>query len=162
MNTFLRRNKVNKPILAPIPTPPKVTIKKSMIGFALAAVSVRMVKNTMNITSAVPSFSSDSLSISVRSFLPPPNSLSKETTATGSVAQITAPNIKATYHDQPPNPMPKYCINIVNAPLRHIPTIIPGTAIKKAFQKDFLNVCTSKSKAASKMRVGRKTNNMIL
>jgi hypothetical protein len=41
--------------------------------------------------------------------------------------------------------------------LMKIATIIPGTAIRKAFQKDFLKVCTSKSNAASKIKVGRKT-----
>jgi hypothetical protein len=38
---------------------------------------------------------------------------------------------------------------------------IPGTAIKKAFPNDFLKVWTSKSNAASKIRVGRNTYKII-
>ena len=116
-----------------------------------------MVKNTIKITIAVPSFNRDSLSMRVLSFLPPPNSFRIETTATGSVAHITEPNIKEIYHDQFPKPIPAYLIPIAKEALIKIATKIPGTAIKKAFQKDFLKVCTSKSKAASKIKVGRKT-----
>ena len=115
----------------------------------------------MKITIAVPSLRRDSLSIRVLKRLPPPNSFNKETTATGSVAQMTEPNIKETYQSQLPNPIPRYFIPMAIAALIQIATIIPGTAIKKAFQKDFLKVWTSKSNAASKIKVGRKTYNII-
>ena len=73
------------------------------------------------------------------------------------VAQITDPNIRETYQSQFPNPIPKCFIPIAILALMKMATIIPGTAIKKAFQKDFLKVCTSRSNAASKINVGRKT-----
>ena len=59
------------------------------------------VKITSNKTIADPSFTSDSPSIKVESVLDAPNSFSKETTATGSVAPKIDPNKKESLNLNP-------------------------------------------------------------
>ena len=88
---------------------------------------------------AVPSFKRDSPSIKVPSFLLAPRSLSKATTATGSVALTTAPNniednqIKAPaseFHSDKTAPSPpKTCTNPQNAnPDITVAETMPGPA----------------------------------
>jgi len=94
---------------------------------------------------AVPSFSKDYPSTKVLNLTLAPNSLSKATTATGSVADKTQPRAQASYQLRSDYPYPKITLKIkaiIIAPQR-----TPGPAKSKMFNIDFLNTCQSQLKA---------------
>ena len=108
---------------------------------------------------AVPSFKIASPSINVESFLLAPISFKIATTATGSDADITAPNIKATGQVQFRRPIFKFLIPISRTAVSPSAISIPGPASKVALTDVLRKVCQSIPKAASKIRVGRNTKN---
>ena len=81
--------------------------------------------------------------MSVPSFLLAPSSFNSATTATGSVALITAPNISAIFHSQLNKPIFVTFNNIAKPPLNIKAKIIPGTARITELVTVFLKVCKS-------------------
>ena len=120
--------------------PPTATLKNSMMGEVSAASPVIPTRNTINSTIAVPSLSNDSPSIRVPSFLLAPRFFRRDTTATGSVALTTAPNIRAIGQPHPDNPIPAKSSPIASAAVRTMATRMPGIASIEALPTDFLNV----------------------
>ena len=138
----------------PTKTPPKKTLRNSgIIGkivftekFADNANASKMLNNTM----AVASLKSDSPSTKSINRLGTPNSLNKATTATGSVADIKAPNNKAIIKlisRENHNPKPT---NIIEK-------IIPGMAKTKIGSKFLSKPRASRDNADSKIKAGKKT-----
>jgi hypothetical protein len=112
-----------------------------------------MSRTTRNATIAVPSFKRLSPSIMVDSLFEAPNSLSRLTTATGSVAEIIDPNKRAAENG---NSSPEYprIFYIINAD-KKIDIKSIGPAIISTCGNSTLNMCQSELKALSKISAGK-------
>ena len=107
------------------------------------------VRNTLNTTMAVPSFTSDSPSMRCPSVLLAPTSFKMATTATGSVAANIEPTIMQNDQLSPKG-------NARNThPARPIVINTPGPAMTSTFGNTFFNVCHSIENDDSKINAGR-------
>ena len=106
---------------------------------------------TLKTTIAVPSLKSDSPSIRVANLLLTPSSLSRATTATGSVALRIDPKSTASENVKLVN-----CkgYNITNAVI-NVPIRTPGTAKSRICPISLLNMCQSALKLLSKISGGK-------
>ena len=111
--------------------------------------------STRKSTRAVPSFSRLSPSISVESCLDTPNSLSKATTATGSVAEIMTPKRE---HARKLNSfsVSNRSTKNMTAAVTKVEKISMGPAIRRILTNCRLKTYQSELKALSKIRAGRK------
>ncbi|MBE0385691.1 monovalent cation:H+ antiporter, CPA1 family [Pseudoalteromonas luteoviolacea DSM 6061] len=153
----IQSHPTTRPIINPTKTTftnSRVTCNGEVIPSTMAPenVAVTQVKNNEKNTIAVPSFSSDSPSISVSNLLRELTSFKRATTATGSVALMSAPNIKhiAQLHCQESG-----VIANISSAVSQIASIRPGTASNAICVNIRLNKWTSIANALSKMRVGR-------
>ena len=134
-----------------------ITFMNSMTGeLSVPPVAAYTPKKSIKQTIPVPSLSSDSASTSVEKRLLVFNSCSSATTATGSVALIKAPNIRANAHVQFSYPGIVSPITTISTPVSIMQITRPGAASRVAFAKVFLNMCIFSSYAASNIRIGRK------
>ena len=94
-------------------------------------------KNIMKNTMAVPSFNRDSPSIRVLNLTLAPSSFIRAITATGSVADNIAPNVKASGHVR--SYWPYINTHLKQIARRTVPHRTPGTARIKILTMDLLN-----------------------
>lgn len=124
-----------KPILTKLVKTPKADED------APFAKSINNIKNTI----AVPSFSKDYPYTKVLNLTLAPNYFNNATTATGSVAERTHPNVNDWYHV---NSSSGYLKNTLNAkPIKIAPQSTPGAARMIMFNKDFLKTYQSQLNA---------------
>ena len=114
----------------------------------------------MKHTMPVPSLSKDSPSTKVENRLLVPSSCNKATTATGSVALMRAPNMRANGHVHEAYSGTNRLMPIMRAAVSSIQTTNPGTASRVELANVFLKMCMFISYAASNIKMGRKTYRM--
>jgi hypothetical protein len=112
-----------------------------------------MSRTTRNTTIAVPSFRRLSPSIIVESLFDAPNSLRRDTTATGSVAEIIDPNKRAAENGNSSPEYPRQYYIIKADKIIEIRSI--GPAIINTCGNSTLNMCQSELNALSKMSAGK-------
>ena len=138
---FAQRHAKN-PITIPKMGPPIETLTKLTMTPEIVAVYpltnfIKTIKNTM----AVPSLRRDSPSTKVLNLTLAPNSLSKATTATGSVAESTQPKAQASNQVRSSSPYNK--IPLKMKAMRKAPKSTPGPAKTKMLNMDLLKTCQS-------------------
>ena len=157
-NSLCKNSLSTNPITAPTRAPPIKTLKKpntappasSQVNAAPLRANKRIILNT---TMAVASFNKDSPSTRIVSLSGAPNSLNKEITATGSVAEIKAPNKSASIRSmwistasrKNQSPIPMKAVEINSA----------GTARTRTGNKSLTNCLAFRLNADSNMRAGR-------
>ena len=143
---LVMKNMHNTAARYPSRAPPPATTRNSANGEPVNGVAPEKVpKKSMKRTIPVPSLSRDSASTRVENRLLVLSSLSRATTATGSVALISAPNIRAKVQLHPENSGTKWPMPIIIAATSPIDRITPGTARIVELTNIFLNVCRSSS-----------------
>ena len=146
-------NVIKTPNTRPSNGPPNDSLMNFMIiSQKLYCYPSTMSRTTRNTTIAVPSFKRLSPSIMVESLFEAPNSLSRLTTATGSVAEIIDPNKRAAENG---NSSPEYPNNYIIKADKIIESKSIGPAIISTCGNSTLNMCQSELKALSKIRAGK-------
>ena len=116
------------------------------------AISFRSEKTTI----AVPSFTRDSPSMMCPRRLLAPTSLSRATTATGSVADKMEPSMRLE-----PHPQSYGIVALSKAPMRPVPMSTPGPASQMTWLAHLRKVCHSSEKADSNTSAGRKHDSIV-
>ena len=158
-NSLCKNSLSTNPITAPTRAPPTKTLKKSntappasaQVNAAPLRANKRIILNT---TMAVASFNKDSPSTRIVSLSGAPSSLNKEITATGSVADIKAPNKSASTNSisrKYQSPVPMKAVEINSA----------GTARTRTGNKSLTNCLAFRLNADSNIRAGRNKNKTI-
>lgn len=128
------------PIIKPKRGPPKeVLMNPTTVYPSPFSYPTAKPKKIFKKTIAVPSFNKLSPSTKVLNLTLAPNSFKRETTATGSVAERTAPKTIAWYQFMSSSEYPR--INLKDAPIIIDPKSTPGPAKVMIFHKDFLKTC---------------------